>query len=162
MKRNVKFMLLGICSAVICLMACRKNALVEGTSKVVNMTQYLLDHPEDFSLLNQILERSETASFLNAYGSYTFFAPTNTAIKAYLSEKGKTGVDDISAADWKTFVRFHLLEDSIPTSKFNDGKLYELTMYGQYLTTASENIAGVTKIRINRQANVINLSHHHL
>ncbi|RZK51889.1 MAG: fasciclin domain-containing protein [Pedobacter sp.] len=77
-------------------------------------------------------------------------------MKAYLTEKGKTTVDDISAADWKTFVRFHLLEDSIPTSKFNDGKLYELTMYGQYLTTASENIAGVTKIRINRQANVIN------
>lgn len=156
MKRNVKFMLLGICSSVICLMACRKNALVEGTSKVMNMTEYLQNHSDEFSELNKILERSETASFLNAYGSYTFFAPTNTAIKAYLTEKGKTSVDDISAADWKNFVRFHLLEDSIPTSKFNDGKLYELTMYGQYLTTASENISGVTKIRINRQANVLN------
>lgn len=156
MKRNVKFMLLGICSTLICLMACRKNSLVLSTSKVVNMTQYLINNPTEFSELNKILERSETASFLNAYGSYTFFAPTNTAIKAYLQEKGKATIDDISPADWKSFVRFHLLEDSIPTSQFTDGKLFQLTMFGQYLTTASENLAGVTKIRINKQANILN------
>ncbi|UKT65205.1 fasciclin domain-containing protein [Pedobacter mucosus] len=120
------------------------------------MTQYLINNPTEFSELNKILERSETASFLNAYGSYTFFAPTNTAIKAYLQEKGKATIDDISPADWKSFVRFHLLEDSIPTSQFTDGKLFQLTMFGQYLTTASENLAGVTKIRINKQANILN------
>lgn len=148
-------MLLGVCSILIGLAACRKNTLVEGTSKVVNMTQHLLDHPDEFSELSKILEKSETASFLNAYGSYTFFAPNNTAIKAYLKDKGKSSIDEIAAAEWKSFVRLHLLEDSIPTSRFTDGKLNALTMYGQYLTTASENIGGVTKIRINRQANVI-------
>jgi uncharacterized surface protein with fasciclin (FAS1) repeats len=155
MKRNAKIMLLSVFSIFLCLWACRKDSLVHSTSNAVNMTQYLKDNPEDFSELVKILNLSETASFLNAYGSYTMFAPTNTAIKAYLQEKGKAAVEEISAGDWKNFVRLHLLEDSIPTSRFNDGKLFDLTMYGQYLTTASENVAGVTKIRINKQANVI-------
>lgn len=155
MKRNAKIMLLGVFSVFLCLWACRKDSLVLGTSNAVNMTQYLKDNPEDFSELVKILNLSETASFLNAYGSYTMFAPTNTAIKAYLQEKGKGAVEEISSADWKSFIRLHLLEDSIPTSRFNDGKLFDLTMYGQYLTTSSENTGGVTRIRINKQANVV-------
>lgn len=155
MKRNAKIMLLGVFSIFLCLWACRKDSLVRGTSNAVNMTQYLKNNPDDFSELLKILNLSETASFLNAYGSYTMFAPTNTAIKTYLQEKGKAAVEDISAADWKSFIRLHLLEDSIPTSRFTDGKLFNLTMYGQYLTTSSENTAGITKIRINKQANVL-------
>lgn len=155
MKRNAKIMLLGVFSVFLCLWACRKDSLVHGTSNAVNMTQYLKNNPDDFSELVKILNLSETASFLNAYGSYTMFAPTNTAVKAYLQEKGKAAVEDISAADWKNFIRLHLLEDSIPTSRFNDGKLFDLTMYGQYLTTSSENTGGITKIRINKQANVL-------
>lgn len=155
MKRNVTIVLLGCCSVLMCLWACNKDSLVHGTTNAVNMTQYLKNNPDNFSELTKILELSETASFLNAYGSYTLFAPTNTAIKAYLQEKGKGKVEDVPAADWKNFIRLHLLEDSIPTSRFTDGKLFDLTMFGQYLTTASELIGGVTKIRINRQANVV-------
>lgn len=155
MKRNVKIMLLSVFSILLCLWACRKDSLVRGTTNAVNMTQYLKNNPEDFSELVKILNLSETASFLNAYGSYTMFAPTNTAVKAYLQEKGKGTVEEISAADWKSFIRLHLLEDSIPTSRFNDGKLFDLTMYGQYLTTSTENTGGITKIRINKQANVV-------
>jgi uncharacterized surface protein with fasciclin (FAS1) repeats len=155
MKQNVKIVLLGLCSLFMCLWACRKDSVVQGTSNVVNMTEYLSNHPDQFSELSKILEISETASFLNAYGSYTLFAPTNEAVKDYLQSKGKSAVGDIAAADWKSFIRLHLLEDSIPTSRFTDGKLFDLTMYGQYLTTSSELISGVTKIRINRQASVI-------
>lgn len=155
MKRNVTIVLLALCSVLMCLWACNKDSLVRGTTNAVNMTQYLRNNPDSFSELTKVLELSETASFLNAYGSYTLFAPTNTAIKAYLQEKGKSNVEEIAAAEWKNFIRLHLLEDSIPTSKFTDGKLFDLTMYGQYLTTSSEIVAGFNKIRINRQANVI-------
>jgi len=119
------------------------------------MTQYLINHPDEFSELSKVLKLSGTASFLNAFGSYTLFAPTNEAIKTYLQEQGKAAVEDISTEDWKSFIRFHLLEDSIPTSRFSDGKLAQLTMYGQYLTTTSVNENAVTKIRVNRQANVV-------
>ncbi|TKC61420.1 fasciclin domain-containing protein [Pedobacter hiemivivus] len=155
MKRNFKIMLLGLFSIFLCLWACNKDSLVRSTSNAVNMTQYLKDNPDDFSELTKVLSLSGTASFLNAYGSYTLFAPTNTAIKTYLQEKGKAAVEEISADDWKSFIRLHLLEDSIPTSRFTDGKLFNLTMFGQYLTTSSENVGGITKIRINKQANVV-------
>lgn len=155
MKRNVKIMLLSLFSIFLCLCACNKDSLVRSTSNGVNMTQYLKNNPDEFSELTKVLSLSGTASFLNAYGSYTLFAPTNTAIKTYLQEKGKAAVEEISADDWKSFIRLHLLEDSIPTSRFTDGKLFNLTMFGQYLTTSSENVGGITKIRINRQANVV-------
>ncbi|SDL94697.1 Fasciclin domain-containing protein [Pedobacter sp. ok626] len=155
MKRNVKIMLLSLFSIFLCLCACNKDSLVRSTSNAVNMTQYLKSNPDDFSELTKVLSLSGTASFLNAYGSYTLFAPTNTAIKTYLQEKGKAAVEEISADDWKSFIRLHLLEDSIPTSRFTDGKLFNLTMFGQYLTTSSENVGGITKIRINRQANIV-------
>ncbi|MNK00872.1 Fasciclin domain protein [compost metagenome] len=155
MKRNVKIMRLSLFSIFLCLCACNKDSLVRSTSNAVNMTQYLKNNPDDFSELTKVLSLSGTASFLNAYGSYTLFAPTNTAIKTYLQEKGKAAVEEISADDWKSFIRLHLLEDSIPTSRFTDGKLFNLTMFGQYLTTSSENVGGITKIRINRQANIV-------
>lgn len=96
MKGNAKIMLLVVFSIFLCLWACRKDSLVRSTSNAVNMTQYLKNNPDDFSELLKILNLSETASFLNAYGSYTMFAPTNTAIKTYLQEKEKLR--------WKTSV----------------------------------------------------------
>jgi uncharacterized surface protein with fasciclin (FAS1) repeats len=157
MKRNIKLMILGLIGLSLCIhFSCRKDKLVQSVSNVVNMTQYLNEHPDNFSELSKILKISGTASFLNAYGSYTLFAPTNEAVRSYLQEKGKANVEAVGEEEWKSFVRLHLLEDSIPTSKFTDGKLFKLTMYGQYLTTSTVNTDGITKLRVNRQANIVN------
>ncbi|EHQ31141.1 fasciclin domain-containing protein [Mucilaginibacter paludis] len=133
---------------------CVRESIQHTTSDTVNITQYLGKYPAKFSLLSQILTVSETASFLKAYGSYTLFAPTDDAIRAYLKTMGKSNVQDISGAAWKDFVRFHLLADSVPTSRFTDGKLPTLTMYGQYLITLATNTNGITQIVVNRQANI--------
>jgi len=158
MERNLKkpitcVLLLSV--LLICAWGCVKETIKHTTSDTVNITQYFDNNPDQFSELSKILVKAGTASYLKAYGSYTFFAPTNAAIKQYLKDMGKSSVDDISANDWKDFIRFHLLQDSIPTSRFTDGKLPNLTMYGQYLITQSVNIAGVTKIWVNRQAYII-------
>lgn len=145
---------ISVCILLLSLSACRKSTLVQTANDQRNITSYLNENPESFSELSKVLERSGTASFLDAYGNYTFFAPDNNAIKSYLTKNGKTSVDQVEKEDWVNFVRFHLLEDSIPTSRFTDGKLKTLTMYGQYLVTGSESIGGVTKIRVNRQANI--------
>lgn len=149
----VKVLLLigvGICG----ILACKKDSIITNTSSAVNMTNYFKQHPEDFSELSKILDISETASFLNAYGAYTFFAPDNNAIKSYLKDHNKNTVDEVSADEWKNFVKIHLLEDSVATEKFTDGKLPSLTMYGQYLITTAIFANGVTKYRINRQADI--------
>jgi uncharacterized surface protein with fasciclin (FAS1) repeats len=140
---------------VLGLWGCVRESIQHTTSDTVNITQYLANNPQKFSLLSKVLTISETASFLKAYGSYTMFAPTDDAIKAYLTTLGKANVEDVSAAAWKDFVRFHLLADSVPTSRFTDGKLPTLTMYGQYLTTLANNINGITQITVNGQANIL-------
>lgn len=140
---------------MVCLAACKKQDVVYNTSSDVNITGYLDNHPEQFSEFRKILDRTGTASFLNAYGAYTLFLPNNDAVKAYLQQVGKSSVEDVNLETLKGLVRFHLLEDTLTTGSFKDGKLPALTMYGQYLTTGASNTSGVTKTRINRQANLV-------
>jgi uncharacterized surface protein with fasciclin (FAS1) repeats len=151
---KLSFMLI-LAMLVLGLWGCVRETIQHTTSDTVNITQYLGKYPDKFSLLSKVLTISETASFLKAYGSYTFFAPTDDAIRAYLKTIGKSAVEDVSAAAWKDFVRFHILADSVPTSRFTDGKLPTLTMYGQYLITLATNTNGITQIVVNRQANII-------
>jgi uncharacterized surface protein with fasciclin (FAS1) repeats len=134
---------------------CKQEALVYTTTTDTNITSYLEKYPERFSEFRKILDLTGTASFLNAYGAYTLFAPTNVAIKAYLTEKGQTTIEQIDAAELKNLVRFHLLSDTIRSNTFTDGKLSSLTMFGQYLITGARNVDGKTSVVINRQANML-------
>jgi len=133
---------------------CKKEAFVSTTSGQVNITGYLDKNPDKFSEFRKILEITETAGFLQAYGNYTIFLPTNDGVKAYLKDIGKASVEQVDVQELKNIVRFHLLEDTITTTKFGDGKLERLTMLGQYIITGATNTGGVTKITINRQANL--------
>lgn len=137
------------------LWGCKKEAVVYETSSQVNITGYLDKHPEQFSEFRKILEITGTASFLQAYGSYTMFLPTNDGVKEYLKAVGKSNLEEVSVDDLKGIVKFHLLEDTLATNTFSDGKLRTLTMFGQYLITGASNTGGQTKITINRQANLV-------
>ena len=137
------------------LTGCKKEALVYQTSDKVNITSFMDKYPEQFSEFRKILEVTGYSGFLQAYGKYTIFLPTNDGVKAYLTKHKKASVEQMNVDSLKDFVKFHVLEDTVSTSKFGDGKLKNLTMYGQYLTTATTNVGGSAKIRINRQADII-------
>jgi uncharacterized surface protein with fasciclin (FAS1) repeats len=137
------------------LRGCIKEKLVYNTTTDVNITAYLEKYPEQFSEFRKILDITGTATFLSAYGAYTLFAPTNDAVDKYLQEKGVASVDQIDKEELKNLVRFHLLSDTLRSNTFTDGKLPSLTMFGQYLITGAQNIDGITKIVVNRQANII-------
>ena len=134
---------------------CKNDALVYTTTSDTNITSYLEKYPDSFSEFRKILDLTGTASYLNAYGAYTLFAPNNEAIKAYMVKKGKTTIDQVEPSELKDMVRFHLLSDTLRSNTFTDGKLPSLTMYGQYLITGAKNIDGVTRIVVNRQANMV-------
>jgi uncharacterized surface protein with fasciclin (FAS1) repeats len=134
---------------------CIKEAIVHSTTSDVNITAYLDKYPDQFSEFREILDLTGNAGFLSAYGAYTLFAPTNDAINIYLQDKGVTTVDQLDIIELKDLVRFHLLSDTIRSTSFTDGKLPSLTMFGQYLITGAKNMDGITKITINRQANII-------
>ncbi|MBO9203788.1 MULTISPECIES: fasciclin domain-containing protein [Niastella] len=134
---------------------CNKMKIVTSTTDATNLVSYLEKYPDTYSEFIKVLEKSGTASFMNAYGTYTMFAPTNDAIQGYLQDLGKSSLDDISADDLKTMVRYHVLEDTISTPSFTDGKLPVPTMHGEYLITGINNENGVSRYIVNRRAIIL-------
>jgi uncharacterized surface protein with fasciclin (FAS1) repeats len=157
MKRNIVLAIGLIVVTVMMFSApgCRKLKIEEATTDDVNIVGYLDKNLDSFSLFRQILDRTGNAAFLNAYGAYTCFAPTNSGVKTYLTSINAASVDAADINTLKDMVRLHLLEDTIYTSSFTDGKLPVITMYGQYLVTAVANSEGVSSYLINRQAIVL-------
>ncbi len=144
-------------SMVICLLivttisGCKKQNITLTTTSDVNIVDYLRRYPDQYSEYVKILDKANVSSYLNAYGTYTTFAPTNDAIKSYLAEIGKTSVDDLDTASLIKICKMHIILDTISTPSFVDGKLYAPTMYGQFLVT-NVNTSGVTVV--NRRAEI--------
>lgn len=156
MKKTTLFIVILISGFLaVQLPACKKFDIRENTTEDVNIVGYLDKRPDSFSLFRQILERTGTAAFLNAYGSYTCFAPTNTGVKTYLQKIGAATVEAADINTLKDMVRLHLLEDTVYSGSFTDGKLPVITMYGQFLVTSVSFERGVSNYIINRQATVL-------
>jgi uncharacterized surface protein with fasciclin (FAS1) repeats len=139
-----------ICLA--CISGCKKIKIESATTSDLNIYPYLVSKPDQFSDWAKIIEKSGYAGFLTAYGSYTMFAPTNDAVHLYLTDVNKASVNDFTVAEAKDIVTFHLIQDTLSTPVFKDGKLPTVTMYGQYLVAGVTNTSGVSSITINRQA----------
>lgn len=157
MKKNL-FIISGLITLIMSLVfipGCRKLKIDESTTDDVNMVGYLDKRIDSFSLFKQILDRTGNTAYLNAYGAYTLFAPTNSGVKTYLQKIGAASVDAADVNTLKDMVRLHLLEDTVYTNSFTDGKLPVITMYGQYLVTSVSNKNGVSSYVINRQASVL-------
>jgi len=154
MKNNITgTILIGVCAiAFTYISSCHKVKIETMTTSDLNIYPYLQNNPSQFSEWAKIVDKSEYAGFLTAYGAYTMFAPTNDAVSLYLTDVNKTSVNDFTVAEAKDIVAFHLIQDTLATNTFKDGKLPTVTMYGQYLVAGVTNTAGVSSITINRQA----------
>jgi uncharacterized surface protein with fasciclin (FAS1) repeats len=154
MKRKLILVagLMVIAAIMFSVPGCRKLKIDEATTDDVNIVGYLDKNLDSFSLFRQILDKTGNAAFLNAYGAYTIFAPTNSGVKTYLAKIGAASVDAADVNVLKDMVRLHLLEDTVYTSSFTDGKLPVITMYGQFLITSVTNKDGVSSYFVNRQA----------
>jgi uncharacterized surface protein with fasciclin (FAS1) repeats len=127
--------------------SCKKEIFKLSTTSDVNITGYLEENPE-YSMLLEIMAKSKTQGYLGAYGTYTLFAPTNTAIQAWLTENGKTSVNDFSDEELLKFIKYHVIKDTVSTVRFTDGKIKTPTLFGEYLYTDVVN----GTYRINKQA----------
>lgn len=133
--------------------SCKKIKYVDNTSTDLNIYGYIKSNPDKYSSITAIVDKSGYAGFLNAYGSYTMFVPTDSAVKIYLAEVSKT-LATLTEAEAQNIVKFHLLEDTLTTASFKDGKLPTVTMYGQFLITSVVNNAGASTILVNRQGTI--------
>lgn len=133
---------------------CQEPEFIRTTSEDTLIGEYL-ESQEEFSEFVKILELTGNMSFLKAYGSYTCFVPDNDAFKTYLGEKGLTSVEEISLEELNDLVKYHIIQDTISTSNFSDGKLQTPNMYGQYLLVSGTFINGEAKSLINKYAELL-------
>jgi uncharacterized surface protein with fasciclin (FAS1) repeats len=87
MKKYIWFLAVICFSSIVgvaTLTGCKKQALDYTTTSDVNIVDYLRRYPELYSEYVKVLDRTNISPFLNAYGAYTCFAPTNSAFKLYL------------------------------------------------------------------------------
>jgi uncharacterized surface protein with fasciclin (FAS1) repeats len=149
---TLAFSLLAILFTGMYIAGCKKQVLRLSTTEDVNIVGYLEKYPDSFSLFKQILDRTENTAFLNAYGSYTCFAPTNSGVTKWLARIGAANVDAANIEVLKELVRFHVLGDTVTTTAFKDGKLPVPTMQGQFLITGVSSDGGSSSYSVNRQA----------
>jgi uncharacterized surface protein with fasciclin (FAS1) repeats len=156
MKKYIFIPLLLLAVLFVALLGnCKKANLRESTTSDPNILEYLQkDSLQRFTKLVAIINKAGFNSAMNTYGTYTLFAPTDAAIDAYLKQINVSTIDQVPDTVWKNVLKFHLLEEEVITSQFNDGKLPSVTMFGQYLITGVSNEAGVSSYTVNRQAKV--------
>lgn len=154
MKKLMKWMAILPIILVISLSQsrCKKQHLNIATDTTLNIVGYLRANSTRFSEFIKILDRTNISPYLNAYGAYTCFAPTNDAIALYLQKIGKTSTDQLDTATLRSICRLHLIQDTLSTRNFTDGKMPTITLYGQYLITSIGFNKGSATTLINRQA----------
>ncbi len=122
--------------------------------------QYLSDDPDQYSQFQSILERANYYTLLSTYGTYTVFAPTNSAVEEYLSENGYGSIDDIPEKKCDTLARTHLVEKgAFFTTDYNDGALPEMNMDDRYLVLSCDSDIennNALIIYVNKTARLIN------
>jgi uncharacterized surface protein with fasciclin (FAS1) repeats len=131
------------------------------TSDEEMMDDYILNKDNSMSSFLEIADRAEFRGMIHAYGTYTFFVPTNEAVAAYLQELGKSSVAELTKDESVQIIKYHVVKHPdgdtafISSSNFVDGRFPLATMLAKYLTTKGVEHNGVPAIQVNRQAIIL-------
>lgn len=111
---SIKTFIYGLCIScgiAATLTACSDDDIPDSfySSTKVTAGAFIENDAEQFSLFQQILSRGNYMAMLKTYGTYTLFAPTNDAVRLWLSENGYTSVDELPAAQCDTIARNHIV-----------------------------------------------------
>ena len=102
------------------------------------LTDYLQNRDNKYSDFITVLKRAEIYDLLTTYGTYTCFAPTNSAIKIFLEERGLKSVSELSDNDCDTLAYNHLIKVSYFTTDLNDGVIPTTNMNDRYLSISCD------------------------
>ncbi|ASB48023.1 fasciclin domain-containing protein [Alkalitalea saponilacus] len=117
--------------------SCLDPAFEERTNYQELIGEFLENNPDEFSMLVELLEKSESMSFLKAYGALTLLAPTNSAFEKFFAESEFSSLSDMDREELRNIVRYHVITDTIPSTEFVDGRMNTTNMFGHYITTGT-------------------------
>ena len=137
-----------------CLNACEDP--LEGstyqTTEQQMIDEYMAENLDEFL---SIVDKSDYRGMLHAYGTYTCLAPTNAAVRKYLEANGKD-IAQLTKEDANECVGYHIINDTITSSRFQDGKMPTANIRDFYLTTQPKSDeSGNVYVEVNRNARVI-------
>lgn len=125
------------------------------TSEDIMIDEYIEQRDKSMSTFLEIVDQTGFRGMIHAYGTYTCFIPTNEAIETYVKSMGKSSWKDIPEKELESMVKFHIVNDTLRTSDFVDGRLPSPTLLKKYITTATEATSGTASIRVNRQGLIL-------
>ncbi|TYP98381.1 putative surface protein with fasciclin (FAS1) repeats [Sphingobacterium allocomposti] len=134
--------------------SCTKENFTETTDTRPNINRFLAEH-EDYSLFAEAIKLAGASSYLDAWGAYTVFAPNNSAMQTFLQSEGKSSISDLAEADVKDLVNLHIVQDTVSTGQFRDGKIQRNSVFGMFITTAVQNIEGESYFVLNKESKII-------
>ncbi len=150
--RHWTFLLMAA-SILICVSSCKDD--MDGktflTSDDIMIDEYIEKEDPSMSTFLDIVDKVGFRGMVHAYGTYTCFIPTNEAIDEYVKSVGAASWSDLSENALTDFVKFHIVNDTLRTSDFIDGRLSAATLLNRYLTTRTEDAGDATSVRVNRQ-----------
>ncbi len=134
--------------------SCTELKLKETTDETQNVTEFLRDN-EEYSLFLEMLDLTNYASYMNTYGTFTVFIPTNEAVNKYLKDLGYTSLTQVPIDDLKKTVKLHIIDTKYTTASFTDGKLFNPTLLGQYIITGNTVVNGESYRTLNKEAKIL-------
>ncbi len=157
-KHNLfKYFPMMLLSVILLFGSCKDSLedTVYRTSDVKMIDEYMEDSNNNLSDFLSIIDKADYRGMLHAYGTYTCFVPTNTAVQIYMKELGKT-IDQLTQEEAIEIVGYHVVNDTIATQDFVDGRLSSPNIIRQYITTRTKaDDAGNVYIEVDRKARVV-------
>ena len=123
--------------------------------------------PETRNLLEIAGTRTELSTFLTAIelagltamldgnGSFTVFAPTNTAFAAYLAANGYAQLQDVPLASLKQLLQYHMVIGALKTGGATTGYIASLATFGASTSVLKLYLENTGALLINNNASVI-------
>ena len=131
-----------------------ENAPLNLESNNRSILKYL-QNDSNYTILVRALEITNLSAMLNIYGSYTLFAPTNTAFKTYLSAKGLADITAMDKVALLGLLKYHLYNEQYGSSYFTSGSLPTTTVSGDFIKMDISN--GVKNTILNNSVKVDSL-----
>lgn len=125
MKNTTKLMKLMLLVAIpLTLLSCSdddSNNMPENNSIAA-----IASRAPQFTILVDALEKADLVTTLDGSGSFTVFAPTNTAFTNFLSDNGFNSLDDVPVATLREILLNHVVEGTNLSSNLTTGYLKTL------------------------------------
>lgn len=123
-----------------------------------DMVYSYLEKDTSYSECAKIIQKAGLSGMLNAYGSYTLLAPTNSAFRQYYASFGpRFTIDSLRQGQIDTLARTHILGNVVLTDRMSDGVLPNENMDKRYIEVkfTTDDVNNKLKIMLNDSSQIV-------